>query len=134
MTDVTEWLDKQLQAANLTEAELCRKGGIDSGTLSNAKSRNRVGLELAKKIAKGLGRKQSFVFYQLGLIDDDPDNPEAQLDPIEAEILDVVSNKPDAAKRAALATLQALFESLDAGTSGRNNSRNREATSRQNKG
>lgn len=125
MTDVSEWLDSHLRARGMTEAELCRLGDIDSGTLSNAKTRNRIGIELAKKIAKGLGLKQSTVFYQLGLMDEDPDDPTAQLDPIALDILARLQDKTDAQKRAALAALEALFEALDVGERGRTNNRSR---------
>lgn len=130
MTDVTEWLASTLKACGLTEAEMRQKGGIESGSLSNAKSRNSVGSELAKQIAKGLGKPQTWVFFQLGIIDEDPEGLLSQLDVRALNILNMLEGKTDAQKRAAEAHLESLFESHARGLSGQGDVANREAAGR----
>lgn len=131
--DFSDWLNKTLKSLGMFEVELRLHGDIESGTLSNAKARNSVGPELARQIAKGLGKPQAWVFYQLGIIDEDPEGLLSNLDARALNILAMLEGKTDAQKLAAETTLAALFESLERGTSGQGNVEDREATGRQDK-
>ena len=82
---IEEWLEKQLREIGISEAELARRSGVDRAVVSNAKTRNSVGPDVAVKLARGLGRTQHEVFYELGLMTEKP-GEFVILDPILADI------------------------------------------------
>lgn len=132
MTDVAEWLERTLKELGLSEAEMRAAGRIESGSLSNAKARNSVGPELAKQIARGLKKPQAWVFFQLGLMDEDPAELLSKLDAHAINILEMLEGKTDAQTRAVEANLIAWFENLERGNSGQSTTENRQATRRPN--
>lgn len=105
---IEEWLDKQLEALGITDSELARRAGIDRSVISNAKTRNGVGPEVAVKIAKGLGRSQAEVFYELGLMTEKPGEMVIH-DPVLADIWMKVSRMGEGEKLAALVLLETII-------------------------
>jgi hypothetical protein len=122
MTDqevnVGKWLDKQLNARGMVDADLAREAGVDSGTISNARTRNKVGVDLSKKFAKAFKMKHVVVMYELGITDENPNDPTQNLQPLEHEILYIVHGRPESQQEAAWAAIKALFDSFDRGKNG----------------
>lgn len=115
-------------------SDLGREAELYPATISNILNGNRgVGPAVARKIAKALKVDEDVVLYRAGLITQDPQSITEELDPIALDILQMLENRSEAEKAAALAALTALFDSLDRGTSGKAGG-NREAASRSNKG
>lgn len=84
-----------------------------------------IGRELARKIAKALDLPPNVVFYRAGYSEEDPNDPIQRLDPISIEVISMLENRSDSEKAAALATVKALFASLDRGRNGRSSSSTR---------
>ena len=55
--DERNWLDILLQEEDITQADLARASGLDSGTLSNIRNgKRRMGVDVAERIAKATHR------------------------------------------------------------------------------
>ena len=61
-----KWLDREIQARGLTDAELARRGGIVQSVISGARAGKLPGWDACAGIAKGLGLPAEVVFRQAG--------------------------------------------------------------------
>lgn len=69
MERFSDWLLKELQQRNITQAHLATIAGLGSGTISNIMSGNRkVGTGTLEKIAKALNIPVDEVFQAAGLL------------------------------------------------------------------
>lgn len=100
MTETVDaWLTRILDREGINEAELAKRGGFKQSVLSNAKDRNSIGPDIARKIADAIRRSQHEVFYELGLITERP----GQLiikDPILADIWSILGKMDNSEKSA----------------------------------
>lgn len=127
MVNVEEWLlSEQAKLGGINEAELARKIGVDQGVIYNAKNRNSIGPDLARKIADGIGRSQQEVFYELGLMTEKPGDLIIK-DPILADIWAMIDSMTPDEKLAARVLLERMF---GGGDDGRRDSKNRKASSK----
>lgn len=71
------WLDALLESEEMTQADLARAAGLDSGTISNIRNgKRRMGVDVAERIAKATNRKTQDILRLAGEIDDaPPDDP-----------------------------------------------------------
>jgi transcriptional regulator with XRE-family HTH domain len=70
-SDFPAWLEGELKARDWRQADLIKRGGINSGLLSQILSgQRRPGPGACRKIAKALGLKESQVFEIAGLMKD----------------------------------------------------------------
>lgn len=76
-TQERNWLDVLLEQQEMTQADLARASGLDSGTISNIRSgKRRMGVDVAERIAKATHRKTQEILRLAGEIDDaPPDDP-----------------------------------------------------------
>jgi len=67
------WLDTLLAEEGITQADLARASGLDSGTLSNIRNgKRRMEVDVAERIAKATRRKTQEILRLAGEIDDAP--------------------------------------------------------------
>lgn len=86
------WLDDLLDEVDLSQAELSRRSGLDSGTLSNIRTgKRRMGVDVAERIAKAVHRKTQDILILAGEIDD-PLPKDARIDRIES-LYNALSNE-----------------------------------------
>src|SRR5262245_25714251 len=122
-----EWFDARQSELDLNDSAVARLAGISHSVISRARSGERsIGHEALARIAPVLKTPVSVAYRLAGYIE-----PEgAPLDPLALDILQMLENKTEAQKRAALAALKALFEGL----SGQSSDRDRAASGRQKRG
>ena len=115
----SEWLKGELEIRGIGVRDLAKEIRKRPGTLYRIVNGERgVSGQMARQIAHGLKVAENVVLYRAGYLTRDPNDPTQRLDPVALDILALVENKTDAQKRAALAALQALFESLEEGPNG----------------
>ncbi len=72
MKAVSVWLDEKLAERQWSDADLSRASGVYTGTISNVRSRNKIGPEVARKFAKAFKMREDDLFYELGLLSQAP--------------------------------------------------------------
>lgn len=92
-----------------------------------------MGKATARKIATALKIDEDVVLYQAGLRSKKPESITEQLDPTTLEAVELFQRMTPALKRAALATLQAVYEQFEQGSSGRSDANSSKIVARQNK-
>lgn len=132
MPTFSEWLQAELDRRKWSKAEFARQSGMDRGTVSNLLNEARnPGKVMVTKIARAFKMEPATVLFHAGFPTSNPDGPEEELSPAALEILDLLRERTETEKEAALAALRALFETLGRGKNGRSNSEeNRESTTR----
>lgn len=92
MDDFSVWLLDELSRRGWTPAELARRAGLSTGTLSNILNGNRnPGPEVTLSIAKALGEPADKVFRLAGIL---PRLPGSEDDQVIKEIMDILKNMP----------------------------------------
>lgn len=101
------------------QADLARKSKVAESTLSRILNGERgAGTRVARRLAHAFGVDEDVVLYRSGAKSRDPGSTTEGLDPVALDILQMLENRSDAEKTAALAALTALFDSFDRGLDG----------------
>jgi transcriptional regulator with XRE-family HTH domain len=96
-----DWLSSELEQRGWTAAELAKRASINPSTLSRIlddKEPRPVGVEVARKIALGLGEAPEKVFILAGLLP----APLGEDDPTVHEITNLVKQLPESKRREVL--------------------------------
>lgn len=108
MDSFSTWVLNEVDQRGWTPAELARRAGLNTGTLSNILNGNRrPGPEVCRAIAKALGEPEEKVFRLAGLLSSLP----ASNDPTLVELQELVKNLPPAQRKQALDFLRFLYQS-----------------------
>ncbi len=96
-----DWLLKQLQDREWSQADLARSSGITKGAISNYIN-GRIPDETAlRKIAKALNLPADLVFEKAGVLP-----PKPELSPIKRALIHLAENLPDSDIEVAIAVLE----------------------------
>lgn len=102
----SKWLESEIDKKGWSKAEFSKHSGIDSGTVSNLLNEIRKpGPDTCRAIAKALAYPEGLVFYEAGLLSENPYEKEYD-DPELEEMADLFNRLSDDDRAAFLAMLQ----------------------------
>lgn len=117
MKGFSSWLQTELANRQWSQSEFARRSQLSTGTISSLLSESRdAGPEIARKIAHALRVPERVVFFEAGLLTEDPGGT---IDPITLDLVSMLENRSETEKRIALETVKAVLESFDGGKRGR---------------
>jgi transcriptional regulator with XRE-family HTH domain len=90
-TDFAEWIIEELQARNMTQADLARASGLGTGSTSDVLSRKKkAGKNFAIAIAKGFELPAETVFQEAGFLPKDKEKHNREIE----QIITIVEGMP----------------------------------------
>jgi len=112
MTEISEWLDQQIQERGWSSSELARRAGISQSSVSNVLTGKQIpGLEFCKGVARALGMRTEELLQRAGHL---PPMPEPVIE--EQEALRLLRGLNGPMRGVALSLLRALNGSTTAGS------------------
>ena len=114
MTEISQWLDRQLKQRAWSSSELARRAGISQSSVSNVLTGKQIpGLEFCKGVAKALGVRTEELLQRAGHL---PPMPEPVVE--EREALRLLRGLSGPMRGVALSLLHALDSSVGGADTG----------------